>query len=618
MAVRVTGYSNLVTNNTQIRTNRTSNNILLGDVGIRFQSSRTVQLELKNNHIANCNRGIHSIIGKHLYYYVNLDVSSNEIYRNLDQLTGITPNHGISVAGSNANEWLNEPNNSTNFRINDNTFIGGRRGIDLQDMTIHLGQVNNNKIVLGTTQLFQDIADQVDFYGVFLRNVKGRGNVVQRNNIMGYSYQLGDSKAIRVENTPNFTISCNSTNNTRAGIYFFGNCPSSVLNNTMTVHRFGLWLDGAAIIGTQGTNDNQGNPLSPSGNKWVGTGSNAWTPYSGTATLFGSERIKTYVSSSNANFSKFYINNGSITNPIDSWAKDAALSTIPYDNSTRMIPVFNYPTSDPCANGLIQITNEDALSEEETEKFLSSLEETTQSSIQLQNDASEIIKEHAAFDVLHRDEDLRDSVAVLHNFYLEKSEQNIGILKEIEDKVLSHDYLSAEVMTNNLVLLNNIEQALKEVLELKLKFDQNSFTSDDSTSLHLWATSCYYYFGKAVPMAQTLFNTVFESSTVFIEDCSGIMLTNSAIAQENSLSMDVYPNPNNDILFVKSFDKNIKTGNIIIYDIEGTAFFDGEITFDEGIDLRKILNASGVYILEIIYTSGESVYTDRKRVVFLK
>jgi hypothetical protein len=214
--------------------------------------------------------------------------------------------------------------------------------------------------------------------------------------------------------------------------------------------------------------------------------------------------------------------------------------------------------------------------------------------------------------------DIRDSSIVLDSFYVTRESENIGILKEIEDKVLSHDYLSAEVMTNNLVLLNNIEQALKEVLELKLKFDQNSFTSDDSTSLHLWATSCYYYFGKAVPMAQTLFNTVFESSTVFIEDCSGIMLTNSAIAQENSLSMDVYPNPNNDILFVKSFDKNIKTGNIIIYDIEGTAFFDGEITFDEGIDLRKILNASGVYILEIIYTSGESVYTDRKRVVFLK
>lgn len=618
MAISVNGYSNLIVKNTQIRTNRSANNVLLGDVGIRFQSARTVQLELKQNQIVNCNRGIHCIIGKHQNYYVNLDISSNKIFRDFTDFTGVTPNHGISVSGLNANEWLTEPTPTSIFRINDNTFMGGRRAIDLQDMTIHRGQVSNNLLALGSTQIFQDIVDGIDFYGVFLRNVKGRTNEVLKNNILGISYQLGDSKAIRVENTPNFTISCNSTNNTRAGIYFFGSCPSRVLNNSMTMHRFGLWLDGAAIIGTQGTNDGQGNPYSPSGNKWIGTGANAWTPFSGIATLNGPERIKTYVSASNANFSKLYVNSGGLTNPIDSWAKDPAASTTPYDNGTRLIPVNYYFPNDPCGANPSGFVNEDELSEDEIDRLLISLEQTTQTAMQpiIENQA-EFIKEHAAYDILHKDEDLRDSVTYLHEFYWTKSDENIGALKEIEEKVYLEDYVGAGAIANELMLLNNIDQALKEVLELKLKFEQNNFNSNDSASLHLWATSCYYYFGKAVPMAQTLFNAIFESSTVFIEECSGLISTNSA-KQENDFTLDVYPNPNKDILFVESVDKNIKSGHLILYDMLGNSMFDGEISFADGIDLRKILYASGVYLFDITYTSGETVYSEKKRVVFVK
>ena len=164
----------------------------------------------------------------------------------------------------------------------------------------------------------------------------------------------------------------------------------------------------------------------------------------------------------------------------------------------------------------------------------------------------------------YRDPELRDSVQTLEDFYYSKIDENMGKLREMEEKIDDHDFDAAENLRDQTIADNIIEQALKEVLELKLKFDQNSFTFEYSTTLHLWATSCFYYFGKAVPMAQTLFNTVFESSTVFIEDCSGLMMTNSASAQENNFAMQVYPNPNNDILFVKSFDRNIKSGNIII------------------------------------------------------
>jgi hypothetical protein len=230
-----------------------------------------------------------------------------------------------------------------------------------------------------------------------------------------------------------------------------------------------------------------------------------------------------------------------------------------------------------------------------------------------------MIAQQQTYNYFYRNPELRDSVQALEDFYYSKINENMGKLREMEEKIDDHDFVAAESLRDQTITDNIIEQAYKEVLDLYMKFEKGIFNAADSADLWLWATSCYYYFGKAVPMAQTLFNTVFESSTVFIEDCSGFMATSSAaIVRQNDVSLKLYPNPNRDIFFIESADNNITRGHIKIYDIQGMALFEGEIHFEKGFDLRKILSSSGVYLLDITYVANETVFTVKKKVVFIK
>lgn len=608
-AIDVQGYSHLTVNNATIRSNRTAINPFLGDVGIQFNSNRTTKIEILNNQIHNINRGVYCQIGRNPSFSLDLNISFNVVERGLSQLIGFTPDHGITVEG------LSPNNNFTiaaalPFRIDGNIINNVRQGINVQQLNGRNINIRDNQITLAWQGTFLNW--DATHYGVLVRTVATPGGSnVENNAISGFSESAGNSRGIRMENSTTFNVFCNFTDNMRAGLYFFGNCSGRVRHNIMTRHRYGLWLDGGAVIGTQG------NSASPSNNQWVGT----WTPYSGLPPgTLSNARVKTFVSGQSfANFSALFVNDAPETNPIDSWAWQGPFNT-PYNSAASILISTGTPPAGVCGNLLI-VNNENELSEEEALLLLGGLEQSAENAIANPSIVPvELIKEHASFDYVYTDEVLRDSVAVLELFYSERIDENVGKLREMEEKLEEHDVLGAEALRNQVIAENTIEQATREVLDLRLKYEKEIFTASDSLDLLMWATSCYYMFGKAVPMAQVLYNSIYNSSTVFHEDCPENLPKSAELfpSAEKEMVLDLYPNPNSEILYVNCDDESIRTANIVIRDIDGNIIHDGSIHFQKGLDLSKLNLASGVYIVELLFEHGGEFTGQIKKLVYLR
>ena len=200
------------------------------------------------------------------------------------------------------------------------------------------------------------------------------------------------------------------------------------------------------------------------------------------------------------------------------------------------------------------------------------------------------------------------------------SAYSLGKLREAEDKIDDHDFVAAESLRDQTITDNIIEQAYKEVLDLYMKFEKGIFNAADSADLWLWANSCYYVYGKTVPFAQILYNSIHYSCATFEEDCPLNLPKNAALfpTDDDDLTLTLYPNPNSDILYVEYLDDAIKKAAIKITDIDGKSFYSGTIHFERGLDLGALGMGSGVYIVELIIDINGTPTSVKRKLVYIK
>jgi hypothetical protein len=214
--------------------------------------------------------------------------------------------------------------------------------------------------------------------------------------------------------------------------------------------------------------------------------------------------------------------------------------------------------------------------------------------------------------------DVRDSSAVLDSFFVTREFENIGKLRGLEKKIEEHDYTAAESLRNQIIAENIIEQASKEVLSLYLKHEQGLFDTNDSLELLMWAHSCYNLYGKAVLMAQVLHNSMNNISLLFDEDCPASLPRSASLANSADIVLDLYPNPNSDVLYVISNHEELKEAKIILFSLEGALIFEGKIEFLKGLDLNDISLAKGVYLVELQFEHNGNFEIHRKKLLFHK
>lgn len=602
-AVEVFNYTHFVANNLRIRSNRSSVGHALGTDGIYWKSYRTAVFETRNNQIHNIKNGIHTFVFKHNALGISMNISNNTIAKNLPSLNGVVPDLAIRVNGL-SNNSMDVPYPELTRNISGNNIWNVKNGIEIAQFHGNYIFVNSNNITIvpypGSNEHY--------YSGIRFWNVSTARSVAQYNNITGFSHITGNSKGIQFDNASAVRVSCNVTDNLRAGLYFNGNCMGGVTNNTMSRHKYGLWLNGGGVIGQQG------NSQWPSGNKWTG----AWTNYGGNVSGIGiSAMIRTFVSSgTNANFSRLFVNPELVTNPLNSWVFND--NSIPY-SSSPMITITNfYLLSNPCATMLI-LENENEIDEETAIRLVEGLEQVADASMQNPQDApSEVIKEQLTYDHVYYDEQLRDSVQVLDDFYYDKLDENIGKLRAMEDKIEEHDFVAAESLGNLVFADNIVEQGSKEVLNLYLKHEQGLFDTNDSLDLLMWAHSCYNLYGKAVLMAQILYNTMHNTSILFEEDCPSSLPRSASLESSHEIVLELFPNPNSDVLYISSSEESVSDATIIIKDLEGKLVFQGDINFEKGLDLNDVSLSYGVYIVELSFEYDNIHQSHRKKLVYLK
>lgn len=99
---------------------------------------------------------------------------------------------------------------------------------------------------------------------------------------------------------------------------------------------------------------------------------------------------------------------------------------------------------------------------------------------------------------IYRNPELRDSSYILENYYIMRESENVGKLREAEEKIAEQDYVTAAVLRDGITPENLIELAHRSVLSLTLKYEMGDFQTSDSLDLVDWAESCSYMYGVAV------------------------------------------------------------------------------------------------------------------------
>jgi hypothetical protein len=229
-----------------------------------------------------------------------------------------------------------------------------------------------------------------------------------------------------------------------------------------------------------------------------------------------------------------------------------------------------------------------------------------------------MIAQQQTYNYFYRNPELRDSIQTLEDFYYSKINENMGNLREMEERIDAHDFVAAESLRDQTITDNIIEQAYKEVLDLQLKYERGFFTQADSTDLHLWAESCFYVYGKAIPIAQSLYNLIFGTSIFFPEDCPSYLPRSVSLNEPDKEPLDVllYPNPNRNLLYGKVNEENIHAAYCIIRSVEGKVIYSGNFHFYRGLNLENIGLVSGVYALELLFVERDERII--KKLVFVK
>lgn len=228
-----------------------------------------------------------------------------------------------------------------------------------------------------------------------------------------------------------------------------------------------------------------------------------------------------------------------------------------------------------------------------------------------------VVQQHILSNI-YKNPDIRDSSVVLDSFYISRELENVGKLREMNQKLDEKLLDDAEALRNQVIPNNLVELAYREVLDLQLKYERGLFTQADSTDLHLWAESCFYVYGKAIPIAQSLYNLIYSTTIFFPEDCPEYLPRSVSINKPAKESLDVtlYPNPNSNVLFAKVNEENIHVAFCIIRSVEGKVIYSGNFHFSRGLNLENIGLVSGVYALELSFEERDERII--KKLVFVK
>jgi hypothetical protein len=537
-----------------------------------------------------------------------LSISNNAIQTG----TGFNTSIGINISSAAVGGFNGQPNN---MPVAANTLSGVNTGIMLTGLTGGV-RVSNNTIGMTT-------GNSIAGSGIYLNGANTYCQI-DNNSINGNSsgavttFNLSKI-GINVKSSTECKVHCNSIVNAGTGVRYDGSCATTggvgFFNNVLNYPILrGLELRNAAVMGTQGAYT--GTPpfhtvSSVSKNQWAGIWNSA-----------NSDQTYVINATSTALNSRFCISTAAAEVPTDNNYSGTATAGDAYTNLSLLTSATAPPIT-TCASsltvGLKMVGENDSLitmaRDEEYKRIIT------------ENLTDSLIPEESKWqlkDFMYRNLLAGNAPvdATVQTFYNQQQNSNIAAYSIIDSLINEGNYIQASSVNNAATSTLIIEQAANDYNTLWLnRFSDPEYiaTSSDITAIQTIANMCIHKGGKSVAYARALLGAIYNHPFGYDDDCmnneeNARQGKTTKVSASNSISINLYPNPNNGNFILSYQLKENKEAELMVEDVTGKLIYQTKLntaSTSMDINLKNIRN--GIYFVKVI--NGKEIIAVNKVVV---
>ncbi len=204
------------------------------------------------------------------------------------------------------------------------------------------------------------------------------------------------------------------------------------------------------------------------------------------------------------------------------------------------------------------------------------------------------------------------SSTILQDFYNQSALTYREDFMQIEQDMVANDFVAAQSKISGLSPVSAIENNYKQFYSTYTKFNTDSLTSGDSTQLYTIAIGCPFIDGVIVYQARVLYNSVYNSSKNFEDNCVNVpsrtMMTKPV---ENQLNARIFPNPTTGELNISVSNNELGKIQVRIYDMLGKIVYEAPCVLSNGTTSINLELNNGVYFIEVLTPEKEKVIKEK-------
>lgn len=566
----------------------------IGNLGIFVKSGRYIEVDIMENHIVNCDLGIHFLgdvyqVNNHLFqkYYGYAHIDQNVIEPVLNNGVPNTEYIRNAIIAQN----LLPPNCNANCQLQANSpmgrlYIDGNRINNAFNGIHKQGWVRMARCSDDTIHIMQQPADPFGQYlpQQAIRVIDCFEPVEYRNLLTGPGTGQQNIRGIYHTNNHTPYVVCNDVDQVGQCIVFESSNVNAIFwDNSMRSSQDGYVLLNNGKIGTQGSAANANNNFlgDASDNLFYGPFSHADTYTDSTFTP--------------QLHSILFVRAGYPYEPAVNLTSPPGIQNFDsYDLFTGSILIV--PGQSPRDCSLPAPIAEGGGDKKVLENIATSLTEETGFV-----DETRWQDQQRTYEALKSDSTLMDTSVVLQDFYSEMQTSPTELIATIDQKMAADNLSEAASINNTLAAENVIEQNYKVFNAIYLKcIAGDSLTDGAVDSLEALAAQCPLSGGRAVFRARVLLCMIGNTYRTWVDSCdippstarrANPQQTATTVATDNRVQL--YPNPNNGQM-------------VLTYSVEGNASFVLYNAMGQVVDTKALL--SGEHKMSITENLAPGVY----------
>ena len=417
---------------------------------------------------------------------------------------------------------------------------------------------------------------------------------VRSNAVTGYGITNPKLYGIVSSQSPGNLVNCNNTTNTTDGIEFAGGCNgASFSQNTMSGNLYGFVLSSSGQTGPLGSTN------VATDNKWNGT----WPL---------GVRYKTATLTSSAINNELWVRGpgAGILNPNGSGYTFPGINgTDDYFWLSSTIGTIKYVTAAPINPGCPVLSTGGGGTNTPVSNFIQQLEQIALDQLSYApNQAAQarFINKANLLGMLKGDPSLTTTSPILQTFTATSVNTSRDKFTIVEDQTSKGNLAAAGSINASISPTISIESNHKDFYNTLLNYANNTLTTSDSITVINLSNGCPFTDGSAVYQARALYNVMYDTYQVFLDNCeentsSRLMKPKEEEVKDISTLFDavIFPNPGTTNFNIATFGLTEGAVDLTISDITGKVVFDSKLQIANALTDFTIDVKGGIYFVKI-------------------